>query len=168
MAIQLSDIFVSKGVQILSKLASFFLLPNKSRSILRSFLTFLNLQFFEFGSEVEVDEKDFSKRAQMIMSQETANQRLQPRTPSYQMVTVQTEGRTFPAYMRDISSNGAFLFTRADAEKGMQLTLEMLQPGSNEKFIVDAEVVRVEQQPCLELKGVAFKFAQSKTASETN
>jgi hypothetical protein len=104
----------------------------------------------------------------MIMSEQTTDERRQPRTPSYQMVTVQTDGRTFPAYMRDISSSGAFLFTCANAHKGMRLTLEMSQPGSDEKLIVYAEVVRVEQQPYIELKGVAFKFGQSKTASSIN
>jgi hypothetical protein len=141
----------------------------KTSGILPSLLTFINPQNFEFGSEVdaEVEEKDFSNRAQKIMSQQTADQRLQPRTPSHQMVTVLAEGRTFPAYMRDISDNGAFLFTSANAYKGMQFTLEMYRPGSNEKFIVHAEVVRVEQQPYVELKGVAFKFGQ-KTENSTN
>ena len=109
-----------------------------------------------------MDEKEFSKRAQLLMSQRTANLRLQERVPSHQMVTVQSEGRTFPAYLRDVSNNGAFLFTCVNAQKGMQLTLEMSRPGSHEKWIVQAEVVRVEQHPNAELKGVAFKFGENK------
>jgi hypothetical protein len=114
-----------------------------------------------------LEAKGFSKRAQMLMSQKAANERLHARTPSHQAVTVQVEGRTFPAYLRDISDNGAFLFTSANATEGMQITLEMAKPGASEKTIIRSEVVRVEPSPYAELKGVALKFGERKLAVGT-
>jgi len=115
-----------------------------------------------------VAEKEFSKRAQLLMSQQTADLRLQPRIPSHQMVTIMIEGRAFPAYLRDISKTGAFLLTCADASKGMQLTIEIPKPGTNQKSIIQAEVVRVEHRPSAELKGVAFKFGPAKVETFEN
>jgi len=111
-----------------------------------------------------LEAKGFSKRAQMIMSQQTENQRRHPRTPSHQAITVHLDGRTFPAYLRDISDNGAFLFTAANAAEGMRLTLEMPKPGSSERTVIDSEVVRIEPSQYAELKGVALRFGQRSLA----
>ena len=114
-----------------------------------------------------MEAKGFSKRAQMIMSQKAENQRVHARTPSHQAVKVIVDDRTFPAYLRDISDNGAFLFTSANVTEGMQLTVEMSKPASNEKTIIQAEVIRVEPSPYAELKGLALKFGERKLAVGT-
>ena len=88
----------------------------------------------------------------LLETSKLADQRQYSRKPCSMAVNCATQDRVFKDFIRNISTGGAFIETRAPLSVGQEVTVTFLSPNDKEPIKVSGEIVRCDSQ------GIALKF----------